>query len=138
MDYPFAFVRWTENRNFGAILELMSEGKLNVRDYISAKFRVDNAVEAYDNLNRSGNIATLIDYENTKTLNKIEITKSYESSSFSIVVTSALLVLEGMQFRHCYPRLKKLMQIYILYVRQKGCHPSIVQNALEFIKRYQK
>lgn len=83
VDYPFAFVRWTENRNFSAILELMSEGKLKVHDYVSAKFKVDDAVEAYKNLSQPGKIATLIDYENVKTLNKLEVTKLHESSSSS-------------------------------------------------------
>ena len=35
IDYPFAFVRWTEQRNFEAVLDLMSSGEMNVKPLIS-------------------------------------------------------------------------------------------------------
>lgn len=46
-DYPFAFVRWTEQRNFEAVLDLMSSGQLNVQPLISRRFPFENAPEAY-------------------------------------------------------------------------------------------
>lgn len=49
-DYPLAFVRWTEQRNFVAILDMMSSGKLNVKPLISHRFTFDNALQAYDEL----------------------------------------------------------------------------------------
>ena len=30
-DYPISHVRWTEQRNFRAVLQLMSEGKISVK-----------------------------------------------------------------------------------------------------------
>lgn len=47
-DYPIGFVRWTEQRNFEAILELMAEGKLDVKPLISHRFRIEDAAKAYD------------------------------------------------------------------------------------------
>ena len=49
-DYPFAFVRWTEQRNFEAVLDLMASGAINVTPLISARFEIDDAVAAYDKL----------------------------------------------------------------------------------------
>lgn len=46
-DYPLGFVRWTEQRNFEAILAMMSDNKLNVKPLITKVFAFDNAVEAY-------------------------------------------------------------------------------------------
>jgi predicted dehydrogenase/threonine dehydrogenase-like Zn-dependent dehydrogenase len=46
-DYPLGYVRWTEGRNFEAVVDLMVSGKLNVVPLISHRFPVENAVEAY-------------------------------------------------------------------------------------------
>lgn len=50
-DYPYAFVRWTEQRNFEAILELLSTHKINMASLITDRFPLDQAVEAYNLLN---------------------------------------------------------------------------------------
>jgi predicted dehydrogenase/threonine dehydrogenase-like Zn-dependent dehydrogenase len=47
-DYPFGFVRWTEQRNFEAILDMLADGRLNVGPLISHRFPLDQAVEAYE------------------------------------------------------------------------------------------
>lgn len=47
-DYPIGFVRWTEQRNFEAVLDLMSSGKLDVLALITHHFDFENAVAAYD------------------------------------------------------------------------------------------
>ena len=45
-DYPIGFVRWTEKRNFEAILFLMSEGKIVVDNLISHQFLFDDSHKA--------------------------------------------------------------------------------------------
>lgn len=47
-DYPIGYVRWTEQRNMEAALDLMANGRLNVRDLISHRFSIDEATAAYD------------------------------------------------------------------------------------------
>ncbi|MBS4204803.1 bi-domain-containing oxidoreductase [Lederbergia citrea] len=49
-DYPIGFVRWTEQRNFEAILDMMSEGKLNVEEIITHEYDFEDAVSAYSTL----------------------------------------------------------------------------------------
>lgn len=46
-DYPFGFVRWTEQRNFQAILEMMADGRLDVKPLISHRFKLTDATKAY-------------------------------------------------------------------------------------------
>lgn len=46
-DYPLGFVRWTEQRNFEAVLDMMASGQLNVKPLISHHFAFENASEAY-------------------------------------------------------------------------------------------
>jgi predicted dehydrogenase/threonine dehydrogenase-like Zn-dependent dehydrogenase len=47
-DYPVGFVRWTEQRNFEAVLDLMAAGALDVVPLISHRFGVERAAAAYD------------------------------------------------------------------------------------------
>lgn len=46
-DYPVGYVRWTEQRNFEAVLDMMSDGRLDVTPLISHWFTIDHAQEAY-------------------------------------------------------------------------------------------
>jgi predicted dehydrogenase len=46
-DYPTGFVRWTEGRNFQAIVELLENGRLNVKPLITHRFPIESAAEAY-------------------------------------------------------------------------------------------
>ena len=48
IDYPAAFVRWTENRNMLAFQELLQSGKIDVNYLISHRFNLDRAPDAYD------------------------------------------------------------------------------------------
>lgn len=47
-DYPIGYVRWTEGRNFQAIVALLASGKLNVQPLITHRFPIEQAAEAYE------------------------------------------------------------------------------------------
>lgn len=47
-DYPVGFVRWTEQRNFEAVLDMMSDGLLDVNPLISHRFSIDEVEQAYN------------------------------------------------------------------------------------------
>jgi predicted dehydrogenase len=47
-DYPVGFVRWTEQRNFEAVLDLMASGALDLQPLVSHRYTVDEASKAYD------------------------------------------------------------------------------------------
>lgn len=65
-DYPIGFVRWTEQRNFEAILDLMASGSIDVKPLISHRFKIDSAVAAYDKLNDYSSLGILLDYNDIK------------------------------------------------------------------------
>jgi predicted dehydrogenase/threonine dehydrogenase-like Zn-dependent dehydrogenase len=48
IDYPFGFVRWTEQRNFEAVLDMIADGRLNVKPLITHRVAFDDAPAAYD------------------------------------------------------------------------------------------
>jgi len=63
MDYPLGFVRWTEQRNFEAVLDLMASGSIDVKPLISHRFKIDDAVAAYEKLDDRSSLGILLDYE---------------------------------------------------------------------------
>ena len=68
-DYPLGFVRWTQQRNFVAVLDMMSTGALNVTALITSRFEFEDAPKAYDALteDKSG-LGILLKYNsNVKT-----------------------------------------------------------------------
>src|SRR5579872_5366921 len=47
-DYPIGYVRWTETRNMEAFLQLLSEGKIDVKSLVTHRFPIEHAQEAYE------------------------------------------------------------------------------------------
>jgi predicted dehydrogenase len=64
IDYPFGLVRWTEQRNFQAVLQLMESAQLDVRPLISHRFAFSLAPAAYDLLadRNQASLGILLDY----------------------------------------------------------------------------
>jgi len=47
-DYPIGYVRWTEQRNLAAFVDLLASGRVGVEPLISHRFDVAEAPKAYD------------------------------------------------------------------------------------------
>lgn len=64
-DYPIGFVRWTEQRNFEAVLDMMADGRLNVRPLITHKFDLDQVEAAYKLVaGDSSSLGIILQYKN--------------------------------------------------------------------------
>ena len=102
LDYPIGFVRWTEKRNFKAILQALSNQSLNVSDLITEKVDLENYNQIYDDLSKKGAIASIINYKSTKEAilsSKVEVTKRFSVPSNGVLgiigagnFTSAMIV----------------------------------------------
>ena len=64
LDYPIGFVRWTEQRNFQAVLQLMADGQINVQPLITHRFAFADALTAYQTINEPGAMGILLEYGN--------------------------------------------------------------------------
>jgi predicted dehydrogenase/threonine dehydrogenase-like Zn-dependent dehydrogenase len=64
IDYPVAYIRWTENRNMAGYLRLVAEGAVRVAPLVSGVYPVDRAPEAYETLKRQGDrpLTVLLSY----------------------------------------------------------------------------
>ena len=47
-DYPLGYVRWTEGRNFEAVVDLMAKGQLQVKPLITHRFDIRDGTQAYE------------------------------------------------------------------------------------------
>ena len=59
-DYPIAYVRWTENRNMQAYIDLLSKGKIKLANLYRQPYPIDKAGEAYDALKGVGEKPLLV------------------------------------------------------------------------------
>ena len=65
-DYPVGFVRWTEQRNFQAVLHAMDTGALRTESLISHRYPIEQAGSAYELLSGSEpSLGILLQYPGT-------------------------------------------------------------------------
>lgn len=65
-DYPVAFVRWTEKRNFEAILAAIARGQLKVKPLISEVVPLEQFRDIYGEISSRKTIASLLSYSEKK------------------------------------------------------------------------
>ena len=54
IDYPIAYVRWTENRNMETYLNMLKEGKIRLETLETARFSIEEADKAFEQLQGNG------------------------------------------------------------------------------------
>jgi predicted dehydrogenase/threonine dehydrogenase-like Zn-dependent dehydrogenase len=64
-DYPFAYVRWTEQRNIEAFLDLVAQQQINIQPLITHRFPIAEAERAYKLISSSSEpyLSVLLQYE---------------------------------------------------------------------------
>lgn len=74
-DYPLPYVRWTEKRNFQAVLSAMANGKLDVKPLITEEVPLAQFDKIYGNIGTSKSVASILVYsKDEKTPNrKVEV-----------------------------------------------------------------
>ena len=88
LDYPIGFVRWTEKRNFEAILGALSTKSLKVSELITERVELKDYNKIYDNLSKKGAIASIINYSSTLDevlSSRVEITTNLSSPSSGFI-----------------------------------------------------
>ena len=77
VDYPYAYVRWTENRNIYSFLELIRDGKINIGKIAPKIYPFERAGVAYEGIqNEPGShIITILDY-GVKEEDNLEVPKN--------------------------------------------------------------
>ena len=82
-DYPLPYVRWTEKRNFEAVLNALSNGTLDVDSLITERVPFENYSEIYDNIGKGNSIASLLVYDTEKKSTNPRNVKITESKTYA-------------------------------------------------------
>jgi predicted dehydrogenase/threonine dehydrogenase-like Zn-dependent dehydrogenase len=92
IDYPYPYVRWTENRNMQSYLELLAENKINLGPLRSKIYKIDSATEAFKELKDNPNtILVFIEYkkENSNMESSIILEKDISKDKIRVAVIGA-------------------------------------------------
>ncbi len=107
-DYPFGYVRWTENRNIEAFLDLVGQQRITVEPLISHRFEIDAAEHAYQLIAGDAHephLGVLLRYDPERTLERnVEISDARRpgklTSSVNVGVIGAGNYLRAMLLPH--------------------------------------
>ena len=100
-DYPFAHVRWTENRNMEEFLRLLSTGAISVKDLITHLLPFQEATNAYDTILNpaSGSLGVVLQYsaatdtsiEPSKPIHNVQILReqSFRAGKIGVALVGA-------------------------------------------------
>jgi len=138
IDYPFAYVRWTEKRNMEEYLRLLAEKKVNFQKLISKIFPIEKAPEAYKFLeeNRPAKPAVLLDYhfkEEKPKETKIEISSVPFKKD---VINVGVIGTGGFAKAMHLPNLKKLSNLYSIFALCDLDGINAKQTAKKFGAKY--
>lgn len=81
-DYPIGYVRWTEKRNFEAVLNAISKKQLDVNPLITEKVKLEDYYQIYGDMRKQGSIASILVYPETcKKTSSVTVTnQSFQSA----------------------------------------------------------
>lgn len=86
-DYPIGYVRWTEKRNFEAVLNAIASKKIDVDNLITEIVPLEKYDEIYSDMRKKGSIASLIKFPSEENRNTtIEVIKQEKYDSLGSVI----------------------------------------------------
>ena len=117
VDYPLAYVKWTENRNMQSFLALVSERKIRLNLLISQEYPVDEAKSAFEFLVQKPNegIGVLLKYGNEKTDADVEKHRVIANPSIEAVsgkISVAFIGCGSFIQRNHLPNIHKQKQLF--------------------------
>ena len=132
VDYPVAYVRWTERRNMETFVNLISERKINT-DMLTAKvYTIENGVEAYEMIKEGKGIGVLIEYgKEEKNIERKVVTSEEETPIKKDVVRVGVIGAGNFAKRFHLPNLAKIAGFEIYAVAT-----ATGANALHIAKKY--
>jgi predicted dehydrogenase/threonine dehydrogenase-like Zn-dependent dehydrogenase len=122
-DYPPGYVRWTEGRNFEAVVDLMAKDKLKVKPLITHRFPIEKATQAYDVITgktKESFLGVLLTYPEGKMKEERKVVFPVSSFASSSVVKLGVLGAGNFANAILLPALKKAGDIELIGIASSG------------------
>jgi predicted dehydrogenase/threonine dehydrogenase-like Zn-dependent dehydrogenase len=117
VDYPYPYVRWTENRNMKEFLNLISQGKIILSLLTDIKVKIDDAASVYSRIKEKDAITAVISYpDEIKKLRKIEIEKKQKTKIDTNTVKLALIGSGAFAASYHLPNVTKIHDFELTYI----------------------
>jgi predicted dehydrogenase/threonine dehydrogenase-like Zn-dependent dehydrogenase len=120
-DYPFAYVRWTENRNMQEYLRLLSVNAVNIDKIIHSKYSINEVTEAFESFDAPGDkpLIVLLSYsEENKNAGKVLPSERKVKTGNAIIegkINMAMVGAGGFGTGVHLPNFKRLNKKYNIY-----------------------
>src|SRR5258706_6977550 len=123
-DYPIGYVRWTEGRNFKAVIDLMAKDKLKVKPLMTHRFPIEKATQAYQVITgkkKEDFLGVLLTYSEGKMKEESSVIR-FPSSTTNKVASVKLGVLGAGLFANAVllPSIKKAGDIELVGIASAG------------------
>ena len=138
IDYPYGYVRWTENRNMEEYLRLAADKKINLEPLIEKIYEAEKAPEAYSTLKNPENkpLIVLLKYgEEQRQLSRI-VSINAEPYKKEGKINVALVGAGGFAKAIHLPNLKKLSDIFNIYAVMSRTGSNAVTIAKQYGAKY--
>ena len=139
MDYPYHYVRWTENRNMQEYLKMLTEGKIQLNNIIEKVYKIKEATQAYQEFEKEENkpLIVLLQYEQDveKKINRrVEINSKFKltSDKIKIALVGAGSFAKGVHL----PNLEKLKNFYNIYAIMSRTGSNATSIARQYRAKY--
>jgi len=118
LDYPYAYVRWTENRNMAEYLRLIADGKVAIKTIAEREFDISDAEKAYESLkaDKDKPLGVLLSYgkEEDRRAEKLGTNVTLKPFKSTGKINVALVGAGGFAKGMHLPNLKQLPDLYHL------------------------
>jgi predicted dehydrogenase/threonine dehydrogenase-like Zn-dependent dehydrogenase len=122
-DYPPGYIRWTEGRNFEAVVDLMAKDKLKVKPLITHRFPIEKATQAYDVITgkkKEPFLGVLLTYPEGKMKEERKVVFPVSSFASSSVVKLGVLGAGNFANAILIPAIKKAGDIELVGIASSG------------------
>ena len=122
-DYPLGYIRWTEGRNFEAVVDLMAKDKLKVKPLVTHRFPIEKATQAYDVITgkkKEPFLGVLLTYPEGKMKEERRVVFPVSSFASSSVVKLGVLGAGNFANAILLPALKKAGDIELVGIASSG------------------
>lgn len=134
IDYPYGYVRWTENRNMQAFLKLIKDNKISVQDIVTHIFDFENANQAYELIMNPADekyIGILLRYNTTNNIKQLIINNEKNQSLESEDIGLSIIGVGNFAKGILLPVVKKYKKLKLL-----GVMSATGVSAMGVMKKY--